>query len=115
MLNNLARRFPELRERFEGCIKRIFDLEKIFSEAYCHPDFRGKTSIKVVLPVLVPEMSYAGLAVADGDTAIAMFLKLARGQCSDSEAADIRRALLEYCGQDTLAMVKLHAMLCTVN
>ena len=85
-------------------------MEKVFS-AYYHPAFRGRTSIKVTLPALVPEMSYKKLAIGDGDTAIAMFAKMARGNCDESEVEKICRDLLEYCRQDTLAMVKLHEQL----
>jgi hypothetical protein len=108
MLTNLAKRFPDLAPGLEACIKRLFDLEKVFKDAYYHPDFCGSTSIKQTLPVLVPGMNYDGLTIKDGDTAMAAFTKMARGRCNADEAKAIRDALLEYCGQDTLAMVRLH-------
>jgi hypothetical protein len=56
----------------------------------------------------VPELRYDGLAIADGDTAIARFARAAMGRCSAEEMEQIRKDLLTYCKQDTLAMVRLH-------
>jgi hypothetical protein len=33
---------------------------------YVHPDFRGSTSIKAVMPVLVPQLSYDDLEIKEG-------------------------------------------------
>jgi hypothetical protein len=107
-LNVLSREHPDLKDQIESCINRLFDLEKLFSTAFYHPDFCGSTSIKKVLPVLVPKLSYSGLEIADGGAAVAMFVKMARGGCDESEIQQIRAALLKYCHLDTLAMVKLH-------
>ena len=43
---------------------QIRDLRDIFSDQhYVHPGFRGSTSIKHVLPVLVPDLSYEELSI----------------------------------------------------
>jgi hypothetical protein len=76
-----------------------------------HPDFRGSFSIKTVLPLLVPHLSYGGLNVADGDTAVTRFARMARGQISGNHVAVTRQQLLDYCKMDTLAMVRLHETL----
>ncbi len=110
-LTGLGKLFPDLKPQLDSTISRIFDLEQVFKEAYYHPDFRGKTSIKLTLPVLVPSMNYKELAIGDGDTAIAMFVMMSRDECSEAEKAQIRRDLLRYCEQDTLAMVRLHETL----
>ena len=73
--------------------------------------FMGSFSIKRVLSALVPYLSYAGLGVADGDTAIMRFARMARGEVSAEKVAVIRRELLDYCQTDTLAMVRLHETL----
>jgi len=72
-----------------------------------HPKFAGSYSIKNVLPALVPGMTYEGMEVADGTDAGLAWESLVRGGLGQVERNRIRRALLEYCGQDTLAMVKL--------
>jgi len=72
-----------------------------------HPAFAGSYSLKAVLPALVPEMSYAGMAVADGQAAGLAWEALVRESLDQSERETTRKSLLEYCGQDTLALVKL--------
>jgi hypothetical protein len=111
MINNLAKRFPDLSVELNSLINRIVDLEAILRKNFYHPDFHGSTSIKKTLPTLVPEMSYEGLEICNGDEAMATFACLAQGKCNDSEIDTIKNHLLEYCKQDTLAMVKLHERL----
>lgn len=53
-------------------------------------------------------MSYEGLEIGNGDNAMAVFAYMAMGRYSETEMKKIKANLLEYCGQDTLAMVKLH-------
>ncbi len=89
----------------------MIDLGAIIRNNYYHPGFHGHTSIKNTLPVLVPEMSYEGLKISDGSSAIAAFAHLALGKYGGEEATTMRRNLLEYCRQDTLAMVRLHERL----
>jgi hypothetical protein len=72
-----------------------------------HPNFEGRFSIKYVLPALVPSMSYTDLAISDGNAAIGAYLKLMDTKVSEAAKKEIRKDLLIYCGQDTLAMVKL--------
>jgi len=72
-----------------------------------HPAFAGTYSLKSVLPALVPEMTYDGMEVANGQDAGLVWESLVRGGLDQAERERIRRALLAYCGQDTLAMVKL--------
>jgi hypothetical protein len=66
----------------------------------------GSYSLKSVLPVLVPEMTYEGLEISDGAMAPEAYFTM--GEISDpAELAKLRKALLEYCGQDTLGLVRL--------
>jgi hypothetical protein len=110
MLNNLGRLFSDLKPALDQCASRLFDLEKVFRSWFYHPEFRGRKSIKVTLPALV-EMSYDGLPIADGDTAVAKYARMARGEIVGEAAQEVRQALLEYCKRDTLAMVRLHERL----
>jgi hypothetical protein len=109
-LANLGRRFPDLSVPLERCIERLFDLEVAFKNYYYHPAFRGRTSIKVTLPALV-DLTYDRLKIAGGDAAVAEYARMVRGDVTEAEAATIRQALLDYCKQDTLAMVLLHERL----
>jgi hypothetical protein len=72
-----------------------------------HPAFGGSFSLKAVLPALVPDMTYEGMEVADGTGAGLAWESLVRGSLDQVERDKIRKALLEYCGQDTLALIKL--------
>jgi len=93
---------------------RLFDLLQVTQSGYYHVDFGGSFSMKVVLPVFVPELRYDGLAISNGDIAVARFARAAMGRCSTEEVARMRKDLLEYCKQDTLAMVRLHESLTTM-
>jgi hypothetical protein len=83
----------------------------IIEEHVYHPDFRGRYSIKKVLPALVQDLSYADLAIKDGDTAITRFARMARGEITGESTGATRKQLLDYCKRDTLAMVRLHEAL----
>jgi hypothetical protein len=100
--------FPELAAPLDAILGRLVDLMAIISEYVCHPDFKGGLSIKKVLPALVPDLSYHALAIADGDTAITRFARMARGEIAGGDIAPTRRQLLEYCEVDTLAMLRVH-------
>jgi len=52
-------------------------------------------------------MTYDGMAVADGQAAGRAWESLVSGGLDRAEHDRIRKVLLEYCGQDTLAMVRL--------
>ncbi|MCK5327465.1 MAG: DUF2779 domain-containing protein, partial [Candidatus Latescibacteria bacterium] len=111
IINKLSEHFPELSPDLLALIDRIVDLEAILRKHFYHPDFHGSTSIKKTLPVLVPDMSYDGLEIANGDTAMSAFALMAQGHYGDGEIDTIRKNLLDYCRQDTLAMVRLHERL----
>jgi hypothetical protein len=75
-----------------------------------HPEFFGSFSLKKVLPVLVPHMTYEGMEIAEGNQAGLAYNALVKGSLGD-EREGLRDALLKYCKQDTLAMVELIKML----
>lgn len=109
IINGLARLLPDLADRLLALTGRIVDLEAIVRRNYYHQGFCGSTSIKRVQPVLIPELSYKDLDIAEGDSASAAFAYMALGK--DPNPAATRRNLLKYCELDTLAMVKLHERL----
>jgi CRISPR/Cas system-associated exonuclease Cas4 (RecB family) len=110
-INALRTAFPEFAEPLSAVLDRLIDLLPFVTDHVYHPDFKGSFSIKNVLPALVPDLSYKGLAVGDGDTAIARFARMARGEITGEAIKDTREALLAYCKLDTLAMVRLHEAL----
>jgi len=110
----LRDQFPELKAPLDAILGRLADLEAMIEQNIYHPEFHGSFSIKKVLPALVPELSYAGLEIKNGDMAIARFAKMAKGQILGNDVEATRKQLLEYCKMDTLAMVKLHETLCAL-
>ena len=110
MIKALSRDLPDLSPELDALLERLWDLLKIVERNYYHPDFHGSFSIKQVLPVLVPEMSYEGLTIGDGREASAAYQNSL--DCDDpQERQRIHQALRQYCGQDTLAMLALRRAL----
>jgi len=66
----------------------------------------GSYSLKDVLPVLAPEMSYADLEVSNGGMAANAYVEMIQTEDAD-EKEQIRQALLKYCKLDTLEMIKI--------
>ncbi|MBU0611809.1 DUF2779 domain-containing protein [Patescibacteria group bacterium] len=101
----LANRNPEHQGFFEDLNSRIVDLEEIFTEQFfIHPGFKGKTSIKYILPVLAPELSYKELDIKEGATASDTWNKIVNKEFSDEEIKEKIKHLLTYCERDTYAM-----------
>ncbi len=110
-LKELARDFPVYADRIEAVLLRIKDLMIPFRQKqYYTPEMNGSYSIKAVLPALVPEMSYSTLEIGEGGTASRAFESLYFEE-DGTRKNEIRRHLLEYCGTDTLAMVKIYEVL----
>lgn len=108
----LGKMFPEYFDFFEEINSKTFDLEKIFTgQLHVHHEFKGKTSIKKVLPVLVPKLTYAAMSISDGKTASRRWFQMATGKVEDAEALSISDDLLKYCGLDTEAMVRIFDVL----
>lgn len=110
-LSELASDFPKYSVQIEEVKERILDLEDIFPEHYYHPDFHGSLGLKTILPVLCPDFSYSGMAITGGGQASTAYLKIQKGDLSQTEVDGIQKNLREYCQMDTLAMVKIHEFL----
>jgi predicted RecB family nuclease len=68
-LSDLFLRLPEFSGRIKKIQQRLWDLLPIIRNHVYHPAFGGSYSLKMVLPALVPEMTYEGMEVADGQAA----------------------------------------------
>ena len=102
--------YAGLVERINGQVR---DLRDIFSKQhYVHPEFRGSTSIKDVMPVLVPELSYDDLAIKEGTMASEQWWAMTAAGVEAGQRAAISDALRAYCKLDSYAMYaiwrKLH-------
>jgi hypothetical protein len=107
VLKELGEAFPKIRKRLNRVIDGMIDLMEPFKRRDIY-DWRmnGSYSLKSVLPVLVPELTYEGLEISDG--AMASEAYFAMESISDpAELGRLRHALLAYCRQDTLGLVRL--------
>lgn len=108
----LAERNPADAEFLAHLNTRIVDLMDVFSTgAYTHPDFEGSCSIKAVMPVLVPELSYKVLDIQEGGSASATWNRIATGAATGDSVDAQRHALLQYCALDTQAMWEIWRVL----
>jgi len=104
----LAERIPEFKDFIDSINNRTYDLMDVFAKQYyVHKDFRGSASIKKILPVLAPELSYKELAIQEGGTAASSWLKLIDKNLSLAEKTRLRKDMLEYCKMDAFAMVRI--------
>jgi hypothetical protein len=112
VLKALAAQQPEWQEVLLGMAERLWDLLDIFRLYYFDSAFGGSNSIKNVLPVLVPDLSYKELEVQDGTAAQIVWNELL--YLEDCEEKDSRlSALRQYCRLDSLAMVEIFKVLWT--
>jgi len=111
VIKSLGELYSDLAKELNSLTDRMIDLQAIISRNFYHHDLHGSNSLKVTLPVLLPDMSYDDLEIIEGDSASAAFAYLALGKYKAGEAEKVKRNLLEYCERDTLAIVKLHQRL----
>ena len=115
----LMDRIPESRVFLEDLNNRVVDLMLPFQGLkkenlpvlYQHKDQRGSASIKKVLPVLVPELSYANLDIQEGGTASDTWNRIVSGEFIEKEKNSQEIALKKYCELDTFAMVEIYKQL----
>jgi hypothetical protein len=107
---------PEFADFLQSLNDSMFDLETIFGsrQLYAHPGFLGRTSLKNVLPVIAPELSYKDMEIGDGQTASIRWYRMASGRLSEQECDETRDHLKAYCDLDTLAMVRIYDFLMTL-
>ena len=108
VLLDLAKRLPHYAAQLKSVAERLFDLLPVTRQAYYHRDMRGSWSIKSVVPTIRPDLDYQHLSeVRDGDSAQLAFLQLRDPAVKGARRDALTRALLQYCRQDTWAMVEL--------
>ncbi len=106
--NEIAEMYPEHAEFLHSINDRIVDLMIPFWNGwYAHKDFHGSASLKAVLPVLVPDLSYKALNISTGAMVGDTWTKLTTGQVPAKNIESVFTDLLKYCELDTFAMVKI--------
>jgi len=106
VLTDLASRFPQHAKALLSIDARIWDLHVVFKNHYRHWQFGSRASIKIVLPVLVPDLDHADEQISDGGEASLNWIAMLE---TDDETVRQKKKqdLLSYCRLDTLAMVRL--------
>jgi hypothetical protein len=108
ILQELAQDLPDFAAPIAAVQARLFDLEKLVRTYVQHPGFHGRTSLKCVLPALVDDLSYEGLAVTNGEVATLRWGEAVYGGAPASVREAMFADLRAYCATDTLALVKLY-------
>lgn len=107
-IRELGERFPRLKTSLLAINERVVDLLKIAEQRYYHPGQQGSWSIKKVLPAVAPDLRYEALdGVQDGGMAMDAFKEALSPDTAPARKAQIEQQLIEYCGLDTYAMVRL--------
>lgn len=90
---------------------RMIDLADVVSKGYwVHPAFGGRWSLKAVLPVAAPDLSYDQLKIGNGGMASVEWARCVLDDptgVAEMEREAIFAALREYCHLDTQAMVRI--------
>ncbi len=103
---------PEHKEAMEAINERVVDLILPFKKKwYNDPRFDGSASIKQVLPVLCPELSYKTLGIQEGGSAQRLWMEAVLDEKRTDQKEQIFADLIEYCKLDTLAMVEIFNVL----
>ena len=111
IIRQLAEHLPANRDQLLETLVRFKDLCDIVRRYYYHPQFRGSFSLKSVLPALLPAMSYENLVIQEGNQASVAYRHMIDPATSSADKSRVRANLLIYCGQDTLALVKIREKL----
>lgn len=107
-MEELAVRYPRKKKQIQKLIDNMVDLIVPFRSRHLYSwKQNGSHSLKAVLPAFVKNLSYDDLEIADGGAAMQAYHKMCALVDSPRKLATLRKQLLAYCKQDTLAMMKL--------
>lgn len=110
--NEMGKMYPEFENFYQTLNGRVVDLMLPFSCGwYADRRFFGSASIKKVLPVIVPELSYQSLKIQEGGTAQTTWMETFLEGKNQDHKEQILQDLDHYCTLDTLAMVKIYQFL----
>jgi len=106
--DRMAEFYPQHKEFLASVNERIEDLMIPFSKMwFFDKDFMGSASVKKVMPVLAPELSYKDLNVDDGLLARRLWTQTVLGGENKLKRTEIMYDLSKYCTLDTFAMVRI--------
>ena len=104
---------PEYKDFTNDLNGRMLDLMTPFAKGYyADKDFFGSASIKKVLPVIAPDLSYGDLDIQEGSSAQRLWMQsVYENVHSPIDKAKIMDDLRKYCELDTYAMVRIYEFL----
>jgi hypothetical protein len=106
--SELGEMLPEYAAALEAINDRVVDLILPFKNKwYDDPRCEGSASIKAVLPVLCPELSYKELGIQEGGSAQRLWMEAVLDSKRFDQKDQILSDLVEYCKLDTFAMVEI--------
>ncbi|MFH1667857.1 MAG: DUF2779 domain-containing protein [Candidatus Komeilibacteria bacterium] len=111
----MAQMEPKYADFLKSVNDRIFDLMLIFkfkNQMYIKNEFQELASLKIVLPVLCPELSYESLDIRGGGEASASWPVFTSDNTSIEEKLELEKNMLTYCKRDTEAMVGILDRVC---
>ena len=100
--------FPEFKNYLEFINLKMFDLEDIFKKYFIDYRFNGSTSIKNILPIICPSLSYSNLDISNGTIALDTWGRMVLDENFKEDINLTRKNLLSYCELDTKAMVEIY-------
>ena len=104
----MAQMFPEFCKFLEGVNSRTVDLMKPFASGwFADKDFFGRASIKYVLPVVAPSLSYKELDIQEGSSAQRLWMDTVIREKDNCDKEKLFSDLVKYCEMDTLGMVEI--------
>jgi hypothetical protein len=107
--SELGEMLPEYKQAMKAINERVIDLMIPFKlKWYDDPRFNGSASIKQVLPVLCPHLSYKDLGIQEGGSAQRLWMEAILDEKRTNQKDQILEDLIEYCKLDTLAMVEIY-------
>ncbi|MFA5623062.1 MAG: DUF2779 domain-containing protein [Candidatus Dojkabacteria bacterium] len=111
----MGRIYPEEAGFLEELNSRVYDLGDIFSkQMYIDSQFKGSWSIKKVLPVLVPTLTYKDMEISNGTEAMVGWETLVYKNIPEEERIQLLNDMLKYCKLDTYAMYEIYRYLLTL-
>jgi len=104
-LKEMVDLLPEYNEWIQGVLGRFKDLIEPFQKFYYYnPDQQGSCSIKEVLPVM-SDLSYENMPISNGGDAMSTYNKYFVKNEVHENKEQLIKDMLDYCKQDTFAMV----------
>ena len=111
----MAKLYPKYAKILESINDKMVDLMVPFSKGwFVDKDFFGSASIKRILPVLLPELSYKELEISGGADAQRIWMETVLKGMNAKGKDKIMADLIKYCTLDTYAMYAIYQYLLKV-